>query len=165
MALTRAIFGPGNNSQVSIKADIRSAVSQSDTITLLESGLGLTNSSLRGDDTEFKAVDFKGGSFLGPNTGFLVNSGTNSSDLEISTIIEELKLGDAANPLTANDSLFYLTDNGTDSRLFKFLDQNGNADVDDGEATAIATFEGVSNAIVITDDFVIDFAASGGSGF
>ena len=53
----------------------------------------------------------------------------------------------------------------TDSRLFKFLDQNGNADVDDGEVTAIATFEGVSNAIVITDKFVIDFSASGGSGF
>ena len=87
MALTRAIFGPGNNSQVSIKADIRGAISQSDTITLLESGLGLTNSSLRGDDTEFKAADFKDGSFFGLNTGFLVNSGTDSSDLEISTKI------------------------------------------------------------------------------
>ena len=157
MALTRAIFGPGNNSQVSIKADIRSAVSQSDTITLLEGGLGLTNLNLRGDGTEFQAVDFKGGSALGPNTGFLVNSGADSIDLEISTIISELNAGDSQNPLTAKDSFFYVTDNGTDTGVFKFSDQNGNADVEGDEVVAIAILENLSDATFITEDLVTDF--------
>jgi Ca2+-binding RTX toxin-like protein len=135
------------------------SVSQSDTITLLESTFPLANSSLRGDGTKFQSADFKGGTALGTNTGFLVNSGANSTDLEISTIISELNAGDSENPLTANDSFFYVTDNGTNSGVFKFSDQNGNADVDSGEVVAIAILENVSDATVIfvtqTTDFVI----------
>jgi Ca2+-binding RTX toxin-like protein len=133
------------------------SVSQSDTITLLESTFPLANSSLRGDGTKFQSADFKGGTALGTNTGFLVNSGANSTDLEISTIISELDSGDSQNPLTANDSFFYVTDNGTNSGVFKFSDQNGNADVDSGEVVAIAILENVSDATVITETFVTDF--------
>jgi hypothetical protein len=131
--------------------------SQSDTITLLESGVGLTNSSLRGDGTKFQFANFKGGTALDANTGFLVNSGANSTDLEISTIISELNSGDSQNPLTANDSFFYVTDNGTNSGVFKFSDQNSNADVDSGEVVAIAILENVSDATLISETFVTDF--------
>jgi len=34
MALTRAIFGPGNNSQVSIKADVRGAGAETDLLLI-----------------------------------------------------------------------------------------------------------------------------------
>jgi hypothetical protein len=96
---------------------------------------------------------------LGTNTGFLVNSGSNSIDLEISTIISELTLGDASNSVTASDSFFYLTDNGAASRLFQFADANGDANIDSGEVTGVATFRSVFDATDITASLLTDFAA------
>ena len=96
---------------------------------------------------------------LGTDTGFLVNSGSNSIDLEISTIISELTSGDPSNSVTASDSFFYLTNNGAASRLFQFTDTNGDANIGSGEVTGVATFELVSDATDITASLVTDFAA------
>jgi Ca2+-binding RTX toxin-like protein len=133
------------------------STSQSDTLKILESGVGLTSSNLRGNGTGFQAADFKGGTALDANTGFLVNSGSNSSDLNIATIISELASGDTQNSITASDAFFYLTDDGTNSSLFRFSDANNNAAVDSGEVVAIAILENVSDATLISETFVTDF--------
>ena len=134
-------------------------VSQSDTITLLESGAGLTNSNLRGDGTKFQsgAFDVGNGTALSANTGFFVNTSTANFGLTISDVTTSLSLGIFLNAINANDSFFYVTDDGLNSGVFKFSDQNGNADVDSGEVVAIAILENVSDATVITEDLVTDF--------
>jgi Ca2+-binding RTX toxin-like protein len=131
--------------------------SQFDTLTFLEKGQGLTNSSLRGDGTKFQIGDFAAGTALGANTGFFIVDSKAPSALQISNIAAELTLGDLQNPLTANDSFFYVTDDGTNSGIFKFSDQNGNADVEGDEVVAIAILENVSDATLITEDLVTDF--------
>ena len=121
--------------------------------------MGLTFSDLRGNGTGFQAANFKGGTALDANTGFLVNSGSNSSDLNIATIISELAAGDAQNSINASDAFFYLTDNGTNSRLFRFSDANNNAAVDSGELAGVVTLEDVSDATTIADTLLICFSS------
>ncbi|MGY8926914.1 MAG: hypothetical protein ACKVJC_06435, partial [Flavobacteriales bacterium] len=130
---------------------------QNDQLQILNEGNVMETSDLRGDGTNYQAVDFKGGNALNANTGFVVNSGTNSSDLTISTIISELQAGMTMNSISTGDNFFYLTDDGTDSRIFLYSDDNNNATLETGEVTAIATLDGLADATQVSATETIDF--------
>ena len=143
-------------SDVDVVKDFSAA--ETDTLQVLSGGEVLDQTILRGDGSGYQSADFKGGTALNTNTGWLVNSGSNSADLNISTIESELQAGDTSNTITAGDNFFYTTDDGASSRVFYYSDSNRDGDINAGEVSAVFDLDDVSDATGITADLVIGFS-------
>jgi hypothetical protein len=105
--------------------------------------------------TGIETVDTDGA--LADDTGLVIVDGVDAAD---AAGVEDLFDGTNLDLelATADDDLYLLSDDGTDSYLFKLTGAGGNTEIAEAEVALVATFEGVNDATTLTAANFADFA-------